>query len=243
MPLSTDELMYCIQEANRAGSAHETLNIMRTVVQKGGIDDVSTFLEGTKSNTPTPADVNTTRTQTEGRGPAHTKAADMNPVRPKTAKFHVITGGERAGVNTVASQTGATGSNRVDFMLLVAIQENKLNIVKFLVETRGADVNCELGDNFHSWGVFPIEAAACKGSVECLQFLIEKGADVNPAEAGNGPKPLWWAVCFQNLECVRLLVNSGADLHCTHCISELDPFSKLSSFFQCLAQPFGLYSL
>ena len=54
--------------------------------------------------------------------------------------------------------------------------------------------------------------AASKGHYQCLEFLINKGADVN--ETGpNGMTVLMCAAQNGHVDCVESLVNAGADVN------------------------------
>jgi hypothetical protein len=56
----------------------------------------------------------------------------------------------------------------------------------------------------------PLHFAIDRGSAECANFLIEKGADVDAGDA-DGTTPLHMAVLNDDEAMVRLLVKSGAD--------------------------------
>jgi ankyrin repeat protein len=58
----------------------------------------------------------------------------------------------------------------------------------------------------------PLHHAARSGSLECVKFLVENGANVN-ANAWFGTKPLHYAARGGNVECVRFLVENGANIH------------------------------
>ncbi len=103
----------------------------------------------------------------------------------------------------------------VDELLYLAAQVGKQEMVKFMIETKGADVNCKviLAENVKSrHGCFPIESAAAKGHIECLKYLMEKGADVNPV-GGEGPAPLVFAASSGSMECVNQLLEAGVDVN------------------------------
>jgi len=71
----------------------------------------------------------------------------------------------------------AAGGGWIGF---IAIDQNQvpgnfLNVVKWLVETQGADVNLA-----NSWGYTPLHYAAARGDIPMIDYLISKGANVNP---------------------------------------------------------------
>jgi len=72
----------------------------------------------------------------------------------------------------------------------------------------GADVNMK----DRRGGATPLMNAAAVGSLETMQLLIEKGADVNARSAGNATALMWAAT---DLAKVRLLVEKGADVNAT----------------------------
>lgn len=125
---------------------------------------------------------------------------------------------EGAGVNTKL-----TFEIMLHELLYFAAKVGRLDIVKFLVETRGADVNLEV--NVSRWrdteNRLPIEGAAAEGQVGCLKYLLEKGADVNPTKKRHVRMPLVDAVLNKHTECVKLLLASGANAN----IESLGKFS------------------
>ena len=52
------------------------------------------------------------------------------------------------------------------------------------------------------------------GSPESIQYLIEKGADVNFVEPNGGTTPLFRACRYGNYQTVKMLLNAGADPRC-----------------------------
>ncbi|KAH8797098.1 hypothetical protein DL96DRAFT_1825531 [Flagelloscypha sp. PMI_526] len=82
--------------------------------------------------------------------------------------------------------------------------------------THGADVNAFTGPRtvpffFDHERLFPLQAAASKGNVKMVGFLLGKGADVN-ASGGIYGLALQAAYC-SSLEIVRFLVEKGADVN------------------------------
>ena len=103
-----------------------------------------------------------------------------------------------------------------------------LECMKAMV-TAGADVNGGAEDNYmysiyHYWhrqllGYTPLMYAALEGghegSIECVKFLIQKGADVNNAHK-TGDTPLICAAEEGNYECMNVLIEEGADVNHTN---------------------------
>lgn len=67
------------------------------------------------------------------------------------------------------------------------------------------DVNKVMGNGFYL-----VHLAADLNAVECLKFLIEKGAEVNVLDA-HGNSPLMLAVNYNHEECIDILLQAGAD--------------------------------
>jgi ankyrin repeat protein len=71
----------------------------------------------------------------------------------------------------------AAGGGWIGF---IAIDQNQvpnnfLNVVKWLVEEQGADVNVQ-----NSWGYAPLHYAAARGDIAMIDYLVSKGANLNP---------------------------------------------------------------
>jgi ankyrin repeat protein len=58
----------------------------------------------------------------------------------------------------------------------------------------------------------PLHHAACSGSLECIKFLVENGANIH-ANAWFGTKPLHYAARGGSVDCARFLVENGANIH------------------------------
>jgi ankyrin repeat protein len=88
--------------------------------------------------------------------------------------------------------------------LIVAVQKNKLEVVKFLVQEGKAHVNQATNS-----GMTPLYVAASMGQLEIVQWLIDIGdADVEQAVA-NGTTPLFVAIYKGDVEMVQWLVQEG----------------------------------
>jgi ankyrin repeat protein len=59
-----------------------------------------------------------------------------------------------------------------------------------------------------------IGLAAHHESPECLQVMLDFGADVNNHERVNGVSPLMRAAGFGRVECLHLLIEKNADVGC-----------------------------
>ncbi len=111
-----------------------------------------------------------------------------------------------------ATSDAGTVELAITGFLCCATEMGQLDIMKFLVETKGADVNSELYRVKSGWD-FPVDLAAAKGHVECLKYLIEKGAHLSSREVEMKHDPLTKAVQSGQVECVKLLVEAGADVN------------------------------
>ena len=111
---------------------------------------------------------------------------------------------------------------------MLASRLGKLDKVKLLVEEKGADVNrksrvCVSKTDLHNSPThvpqfqvqiekFPVEAAVSGGNVECLKYLMQKGAEVNPIGT-NDLGPLGCAATSGHLDCMKLLLEAAADVN------------------------------
>jgi len=91
-------------------------------------------------------------------------------------------------------------------MLDMAIKNDDLVEACNLIKSRKVDLN-RVGCN----GLTPLHRAAIEGSYECLQLLVDLGANVNSRD------PLAWtplhdAVFHGHVSCALVLINAGADL-------------------------------
>ncbi|MDR2495375.1 MAG: ankyrin repeat domain-containing protein [Spirochaetaceae bacterium] len=89
--------------------------------------------------------------------------------------------------------------------LLVAIRENRIEVVKFLLEEK-ADPNRRDGS-----GRLPLLTAASRGNFEIVQLLVERGANINSKD--NYGTALCYAASNGNFEIVQLLVERGAEVN------------------------------
>ena len=99
---------------------------------------------------------------------------------------------------------------------VMAVPNNFLNTVKYLVEEHGADVNLR-----DSWGYTPLHYASVRGGNDLIEYLVAQGADVTalsvlgqtPADMARGGR----AGYFERVpfpETVELLQNLGSPIRC-----------------------------
>ena len=93
-----------------------------------------------------------------------------------------------------------------DILLDIAVKDDDFVEACHLIKSRKVDFN-RVGCN----GLTPLHRAAIEGSYECLQLLIDLGANVN-ARDEIGWTPLHDAVFHGHVNCAMVLLNAGADL-------------------------------
>ena len=99
---------------------------------------------------------------------------------------------------------------------VMAVPDNFLNAVKYLVEEHGADVNLR-----DSWGYTPLHYAAVRGGHDVIEYLVAQGANVTatsvlgqtPADMARGGRAGYFErVAFP--ETVELLQSLGSPIKC-----------------------------
>lgn len=93
-----------------------------------------------------------------------------------------------------------------DILLDIAIKNDDFVETCHLIKSRKVDFN-RVGCN----GLTPLHRAAIEGSYECLQLLIDLGANVNVKDE-YGWTPLHDAVFHDHVNCAAVLINAGAAL-------------------------------
>ena len=99
-------------------------------------------------------------------------------------------------------------SNDKSVTLFLAVQQQQVPVVKFLLE-HGANPNIHYPA---SNTTMPLHLAAGQGNVEEARLLLEHGADVNGIEQNNST-PLIYAIGGTSKEMVELLFAHGASIH------------------------------
>ncbi|XP_076285725.1 uncharacterized protein LOC143211701 isoform X2 [Lasioglossum baleicum] len=99
-------------------------------------------------------------------------------------------------------------NNKGQTPLHYAAKSDKLEVVKYLIEEKGANVNVKDND-----GQTPLHSAANSDKLEVVKYLIEeKGANVNVKD-NDGQTPLHSAAKSDKLEVVKYLVDKGANVN------------------------------
>jgi len=65
----------------------------------------------------------------------------------------------------------------------------------------------------HGWTLLHRAVVPCWGGIEVVQFLVEKGADVNAKSTTTGWTALLGAVGNRDIEIIKFLVSKGADVN------------------------------
>lgn len=86
----------------------------------------------------------------------------------------------------------------------IAMVNSKLEVAKFLLKERGANINTKDEE-----GYTPLHCSVNEEDPKCSLFLIENGADIN-IKNNHGGTPLFEAVKWGNFEAVKALVGYGA---------------------------------
>ena len=92
-------------------------------------------------------------------------------------------------------------------LLQWAATHNDVDTLKSLLESTNVDVNEPGVDGF-----YPLHRAASTGSLECLQVLVTKGAQLEVRDK-DGSSPLDAAVSEGEFDCARFLIEKGANIN------------------------------
>lgn len=118
------------------------------------------------------------------------------------------------GSQLLLRDTRASAADRLSEELIEACWMGDLPRVKTAL-ARGAQINRELREtgSFRLYPPTPLIAAALKGDVSVVKYLLEQGADPN-RPSSSGETPLCGAAFNANLEAFRLLLRHGARKDC-----------------------------
>lgn len=89
---------------------------------------------------------------------------------------------------------------------IIAVKYDKLGMLKSLVN-EGLDI-----EKKSPGGESLLHYASLHGSTKCMEYLLQKGMNVNVINPNNGKTPLFYAIEDDVLKSVRFLVSRGADL-------------------------------
>ncbi|CEP01704.1 unnamed protein product (mitochondrion) [Plasmodiophora brassicae] len=135
----------------------------------------------------------------------HASINALGPNRSASALALAAVRGRLDVVEWLAGHGAEVNTASRDVPLVEAAANGHLDIVRFLVERAGADVN------FASAGckAAALAAAAAPGHLDVVQWLIGHGADVNP---DRGAVPIVEAAENGHVDVVRILLDKGARL-------------------------------
>ncbi|XP_064646401.1 serine/threonine-protein phosphatase 6 regulatory ankyrin repeat subunit B-like [Lineus longissimus] len=109
---------------------------------------------------------------------------------------------------SLGADVNATDKNGLNVMHKAALSSNT-DLVDYLVNSLGLDVNCRTGDNRT-----PLLFSSTEGNLDMFKHLISLGADVNATDK-NGLNVMHKAALSSNTDLVDYLVNSlGLDVNC-----------------------------
>lgn len=91
-------------------------------------------------------------------------------------------------------------------LLQWAATHNDIDTLRSVLEGTNVDVNVPGVDGF-----YPLHRAASTGSLECLQYLVTKGAQLEVCD-NDGSSPLDAAVSEGEFDCARFLIEKGANI-------------------------------
>ena len=83
--------------------------------------------------------------------------------------------------------------------------ENNVSLVKLLLDSTDLKLN-KTGED----GLYPLHLAAATGSLECVEYLVQAGAEINVFQKGISPLDL--AVLQGEFDCARFLIQCGANI-------------------------------
>lgn len=131
--------------------------------------------------------------------------------------------------NSVSQRALNLISTKLRYTLENAIRENKVDIVKFYIDS-GADIgNGNKPIILHS-NRAPLAFASANGSLEIVKMLLDAGADVN----ANKSNALLFAIANKRYDIIKELIKNGAEVHEPHLqhIQGIDDLEMLKLIIQ-----------
>jgi len=117
----------------------------------------------------------------------------------------VLVGNSRQVISALRKGANVNTRYRGRSILLWAIQENHLNVMKILVRA-GASLETKDSDGFT-----PLDQAVGENNLKAVEFLLKSGANVN-GRCSNG-SPLHTACAWRRLKIVKILLARNANVH------------------------------
>lgn len=99
-------------------------------------------------------------------------------------------------------------------LLAIAAAKNKLDILKYLIENQGLNVNeCEINSQDKTQtGWTPLYYSVSNSNIETIKYLVSKGADVNLCCSADKFNATLLAFSKSNIETCKLLLSKGANI-------------------------------
>ncbi|CAF3681618.1 unnamed protein product [Rotaria sordida] len=104
--------------------------------------------------------------------------------------------------------------------LIVAAESGSFDILRLLVDA-GLDVNYKIAGKGETAGRTPLFCACAKGFQNIVEYLVDRGADVNGTE-NSGLSCLHIAAAMGHADTVRILCERGANVDQQFCFEEQD---------------------
>ncbi|MBR0566537.1 ankyrin repeat domain-containing protein [Azoarcus sp. L1K30] len=95
--------------------------------------------------------------------------------------------------------------------IIKAISRQRLDVVRYLIEVAGMDVNTIIDDTYHDTVLHTAAYYRSDKVFEILRYLVSAGADVNALGTSHARTPLLTAIWKGNTEGARFLLAHGAD--------------------------------
>lgn len=138
------------------------------------------------------------------------KISNCNTVTRKTSEASVVKIPDEGKLNPDESRARRRKrSLSLDPQILLqwAATHNDIDTLKSLLESTNIDINEPGVDGFSL-----LHRAASTGSLECLQYLVTKGAQLEVSDK-DGSSPLEAAVSEGEFDCARFLIEKGANIN------------------------------
>ncbi len=103
------------------------------------------------------------------------------------------------------------GPNFVTKAVLVAVRTRRLDVMKYLVEEKGANLRSDEDGEDHQL-ITPLAVASQKDCLSTVEYMVEKGADVNQRSGKLRQTPVMIAAQRGHRNVVEYLVRKKADV-------------------------------
>src|SRR5688572_6692368 len=100
------------------------------------------------------------------------------------------------------------GSSSLNDQLFDAARKGDTDVLRSLLDEHPE----KLGIRTTPYGQTMLHLAAFEGRLDAVNFLIERGLDVNARDTGDNTYPMHWAAAAGHLDVVRRLADAGGDV-------------------------------